>query len=166
MESHRLPSGSTIFRPSTDGWENSTLQAGFADWRAYAFCYRRAAEELAERFRVPLDAPDAMFLPTLYLYRHYVETSLKGILADASTAFSLNISIPSHHSLADLWRQVRTHMTARPGTLGPEWFDRSGQLIQELDRVDPRSMTLPVSCKYKGRASARTWVHNQYNEST
>jgi hypothetical protein len=130
----------TIFSPSTDGWENSSLQSGFDDWRMYAYCYRRAAEELAERFPVPLDAPDAMFLPMLYLYRHYVEASLKGILTETIATFSIVDRVRTNHDLSPLWRQVRSNLENRPGILDKSWFDRAESLVEELAKVDPGAM--------------------------
>jgi hypothetical protein len=145
----RAPSTTKLFELSKDGWQNWMLHAGFDDWRSYAFCYRRAAEALGERFPVPDDSPEAMFLPTLYLYRHYVEISLKGILFDTSTAFSLEITAPQDHNLNDLWQQARTHLGGRSGFPGTDWLDRAGELIDELNRIDPGSMHFryPVSKK-------------------
>ena len=116
-------------------------------WRDYAYCYRRAADTLAERFAIPLDSPEAMFLPIVFLYRHAVEAALKGILVELGVGADHPTPPPTHHRIREVWREIRPQIQALPGLLAEEWLERAESLVHELDAVDPGSMHFryPVS---------------------
>ena len=90
-----------------------------------------------------------MFLPILFLYRHYVEAALKGILEDCIIAFSLDETLPTHHGISELWMKVRK-LTDRSGILDREWFDRAEQLISQLANADPGAMHFRYPVGKKG----------------
>jgi hypothetical protein len=143
----RKPSTQRLFDANIDGWLNSTLHSGFIGWREYSYCYRRAADALTERFALPLDSPEAMFLPAVFLYRHAVEAALKGILVELGVRAGVKADVPTHHRILDTWRAVRPQVQALPGGLGEAWFNRAESLIHELNAIDPDSMHFryPVS---------------------
>jgi hypothetical protein len=91
-----------------------------------------------------------MFLPVLYLYRHYVEASLKGILLEAKVAYELSYDIPMKHQLDSLWSLLQTHVGAKRAAVEQVWFDRASELIAELHRVDPDSMTFRYPTDTRG----------------
>ena len=144
------PGSVRIFEQSPDSWENAMLQSGFDDWRSYAHCYRTAAEALATEYPEQGEFPDPMFLPVLYLYRHYVEASLKGILTHAKVAYELSYEVPMKHQLDELWLLVQTHVGAKRAGVEPAWFDRASELIAELHQVDPDSMSFRYPTDKKG----------------
>ena len=135
------PTKRALSELSLDGWENATLPASSIDWHSYAFCYRRAADTLVKEFAVPAIGPHGMFLPILFLYRHYLETTLKGLLLDSADLLGQEVKVPTDHLLTPLWKQLRARLERVLPGHGSEWLDRCGELIEEFQQLDPRSMT-------------------------
>jgi hypothetical protein len=151
----RKPSARRLLDPSDDGSLNSTLHAGFMSWRDYAYCYRRAADTLSERFPIPLDSPEAMFLPIVFLYRHAVEAALKGILVELRVGADDATPFPTDHHIRELWREIRPQISRSSGLLAEEWLERAETLVNELDAVDPGSMHFRYPVSRKGGALLR-----------
>lgn len=143
MPRYRPPEPTTrsLLDLSLEGWDNATLRASTIDWHSYAFCYRRAADTLVDQFAVPALGPDGMFLPILFLYRHYLEVSLKGLLADCGELLGEKVPIPTTHKLTPIWQQLHPILErALPGQASA-WMDRIGALVEEFQKLDPTSMT-------------------------
>src|SRR5690606_5217504 len=82
-------------------------------------------------------------------YRHYVEISLKGIIAESTSVFGEHADIPRTHNLAGLWRVVRKRLE-RCAVLGKDWFDRAESLVLELDNLDPDATRLRYPLRRAG----------------
>ena len=134
------PSTGSLRDLSLVRWENATLYERDINWHSYAFCYRRAADALVEEFAPPAIAPDGMFLPILFLYRHYAEVSLKGIWCDCTNLLGTSDPVPKDHRLDTLWRDLRPLLSRASKQLNEEWLDRVEELVLELHALDPGAM--------------------------
>lgn len=120
----------------------------------YAYMYRESAELLMER---ACDAPGLLnvhAIPAVYMFRHYVELSLKDLLVDAGRLNDKDGTYPDKHHLEPLWRKLRALL--EEADLGDSAEDRStldvvDRMIRQLDSADPNAMAFryPVGTKQK-----------------
>ncbi|HUS11985.1 MAG TPA: hypothetical protein VMZ30_16085 [Pyrinomonadaceae bacterium] len=111
-------------------------------WSIYADGYRRAADALVDR--VEGEAPDdAFLLPIVFLYRHFVELTLKDLLLRLVSLCDIVIDPKqiTTHKLMPLWKLVRAHLNCiRPEMHDEEIVPALDKLITELSGLDPDSM--------------------------
>lgn len=124
-------------RPDAYSWVQPSLGE-------YAFMYRDSAERLME---LACDAPGLLnvhAIPAVYLFRHYLELSLKDMLIDAGRINDAPGSFPEGHGLRSLWTELRNLM-ARAGLEDTNeektLLDVVEGMIHELDTTDPGSMS-------------------------
>jgi len=147
----RKPNQHYLSELSLDGWENAVLPASAIDWHSYAYCYRRAADELVAIFTPPAIGPDGMLLPILFLYRHYLEVSLKGLIIDCADVLGVQAAPPGRHDLSEIWSRLAPLLTrALPGS-NDEWLARLETLVTEFQKLDPTSQTFRYPVGKDGR---------------
>lgn len=111
------------------------------DLNAHIEGYKRAADLLFEQFdqEPRVIAVGWLVFPAVFLYRHFVELSLKDIIFHGSGIGTDNAQFPPTHDLSVLWREARQLIN----TIGPgctdEDLDAMESLIQQLNTIDPRS---------------------------
>jgi hypothetical protein len=136
-----------FFSPPATSPHLVVFGATVPDWYKFAHGYKIAAEVLISRLNERGVISERVCLPILFLYRHYVELSLKALLLDLGELTDGDQEIPGSHALIPLWKNLRTRLLGfDPGQESP-WLDRAEVLIKELDTLDPRSFTFryPVS---------------------
>ena len=75
----------------------------------YALGYKSAADHLIENFE-HLDYRDFVVYPICYLYRHYVELILKGLIVQCQIGEGKSGNFPTNHDVLALWKQFREHI--------------------------------------------------------
>jgi hypothetical protein len=99
--------GDSLFRSGPD-WETEALLEGFGDWfLSYATGYKVAADGVVERVEAKEASPDIVGYAVCFLYRHYIELMLKGLINVGTMLESREPDYPKHHRIDDLWRQCR-----------------------------------------------------------
>lgn len=124
------------------------------DWHRYAFAYKLAADTQVDHLVGENgSSDDTACLPALFLYRHYVELSLKGMLLDAGVLLDLTDSIPGWHPLKPLWKRLRDQLHLIEKQDDDEWLDRAEALMYELDSLDPQSFAFRYPVTKAGEPS-------------
>lgn len=137
-------------RPEAYTWMRQSLDE-------YAYKYRESAELLMDR---ACDAPGLLnvhALPAVYLFRHFVELSLKHLLVDAGRLNDCDGSYPDKHSLEPLWLKLRDLLQEAHVAESDEersTLDVVDVMIRQLDIADPSAMAFryPVGTKKKDRS--------------
>ena len=134
-------------RPDAYTWMDRSLSE-------YAHMYRESADLLMTK---ACDAPgllNAHAIPAVYLFRHFVELSLKDLLISAGRLAEKGGSFPDGHRLEPLWMKLRALL--KEANLAESAEDRAtldvvDEMIRELDSVDGRSMAFryPVGTSQK-----------------
>lgn len=109
----------------------------------YAYMYRESAEVLMEK---ACNAPGLLnvhAIPAVYLFRHFVELSLKDLLVQTGRLNDKTESYPDKHRLEPLWQKLRALLDE--ADLGDSDDDRAtldvvDDLIRQLDTADPSAM--------------------------
>ncbi len=111
-------------------------------WSIYADGYRRAADALVDR--VEGEPPDDIFLlPIVFLYRHFVELTLKDLFLRLVSLCHIGIDPKrvTTHKLIPLWEFVKAHLNCiREEMHDKEIVPALDKLIRELSDLDPDSM--------------------------
>jgi len=126
------------------------LVGSFGDWHTYAFGYKNAADVVVERLVKLHRVSEVAVLAVLFLYRHYVELSLKGMLLDAGELLRQDEQAPIGHPLTPLWMKLRDRLNKIERQNDPEWLDRAETLIREFDSLDYSSYTFRYPVDKKG----------------
>jgi hypothetical protein len=110
--------------------------AGPDSWCVYADGYKRAAELLIERTKNIYETNTVIF-PILALYRHYVELSLKEIIAYGQYLDGKGSIPDNEHDLKQLWACAKNYI--RKSYTAFEQLSRIEQLVYEIYDLDPTS---------------------------
>jgi HEPN domain-containing protein len=121
------------------------------DWTVFAMGYKHAADGLVQGV-LARNGPitEAACLPALFLYRQFVELSLKGMLRDAGELLYLNDQPPGIHGLVELWLRLRKRIDEIERVESDEWMNRAEELIREFDALDSSSFTFRYPADKKG----------------
>lgn len=109
----------------------------------YGYMYRESAERLMD---LACEAPGLLnvhALPAVFLFRHYVELSLKDMIEDARELDDQPRGFPDSHGLARLWADLRVllrRIGAEERAGDSTLYDIVEEMIGELDAADPGSM--------------------------
>lgn len=130
-----------VFSAAGDDWHNRALLGYTRDapWWAYAEGYKEAGDRLVAGIDAGQHGQDFLVFPILFLYRHYLELTIKGQIRECQLL--LGIKRPSNpksaaqrtlaaqgHSLAELWAYLQQ--------LVPHVYpDLPGTVVSEIDRV-------------------------------
>lgn len=126
----------TRTRPDAYTWMQPSLSE-------YAYMYRESAERLMD---LACNAPGLLnvhAMPAVFLFRHFVELSLKDMTSVARALDDQPRGFPDTHGLARLWSELRTLLRRIGGEDTNDatmLFDVVEEMITELDRADPGSM--------------------------
>jgi hypothetical protein len=129
--------GDSLFRSGPD-WETEAVLDNSGDWFAsYAMAYRVAADAVVERVEAKEISPDTVGYAVCFLYRHYVELMLKGLIYVGTMLESREAYFPKHHRIDELWRQCRPLLEKASPEGKTTDTNAVERCIQELALLDP-----------------------------
>jgi hypothetical protein len=130
---------------------NARLPKGKDSGHFYIEGYRLAAEFLIERIADTGFDQDFLVYPICFLYRHYVELSLKDIIGTGQELVDEDSAPPGGHELRRLWAKARIHIEREfSGEISQ--LNRADELVAELAGTDPTSQTFRYRVDNRGRA--------------
>ena len=145
--------GDVIFQSAANGWDNACLHIGVDGWLTYALGYKEAADRLVEQLEAQRRHQDLLVYPIVYLYRHYLEVAIKGLVRQAQTLLGNSVEIPAKHTIADLWTTCSALLErVSPGD-SVEEQRQIGRLLREFATVDPTSTAFRYPVDLKGNQS-------------
>src|SRR5688572_6026177 len=96
-----------LFRAGDDWWNNACLNYASDTWGLYLAGYREAAEALIEHVQERRGTLDSLVLPTVFLYRQYLELMLKRIIGHGHRLLGERTGYPHGHDIKKLWDVAR-----------------------------------------------------------
>lgn len=135
-----------LFDPMLD----ARLPTGSESGDLYIEGYRLAAEMLIERVAETGFDRDFLVYPIGFLFRHYIELSLKDLIGIGHELADGDVASPSGHELLKLWGRARLHIEREFSGEG-EQLDRAEELVSELARTDPTSQVFRYRVDTQGR---------------
>lgn len=140
-----------LFREDPDWSHNACLDLGGKGWESYATGYKEAADALVDRFLAKELGVDSLAYPIVFLYRHYLELSLKQILLTGRTLLHQTPDFEEIHGLDKLWSPCRQILKQIWPKESCSTWDNVGRLIHEFAKHDPAGMNFryPLTTKSK-----------------
>lgn len=130
-------SGDSLF--AGGDWEAEALAGGSSDWvLAYATAYKEAADAVVEAVQAKNVPPDAVSYAVVFLYRHYVELMLKGLIILGAKLEQINVDYSEDgHKIDLLWTRCRAFLERTFPDGEKADTDAVEERIKELISKDP-----------------------------
>src|SRR5260221_14356632 len=95
--------GDGLLNSGTD-WQAEALLGADPDWIiSYVLSFKNAANALVAQAEERSVSPDSAGYAIFYLYRHYLELMLKGLIRIGSSLESRQSDFQPSHKLKDIW---------------------------------------------------------------
>jgi len=140
------PTEALLFYSDTDVWHNAYLNKFHIPWSLYATGYRKAAELLVEHCHAlsygrsnPFYEKNTLVYPIVFLYRQYVELTLKMIIQEGNKVVTNPQPLPKTHSLATLWPVCRHVIQERRLPISTKDLSSIEDYIKQFSMFDPTS---------------------------
>ena len=130
-------------------------------WCIYADGFKRGAELLIEHVESTYEVNTVIF-PVLFLYRQYIELSLKEAIGYGRYLEKLPQTPPGGHDLKNLWGEAKAYVRKNISDVCYAELDSIEKLILDIHTIDPTSegSRYPV---VKKRGTSRRGPSFSYN---
>jgi hypothetical protein len=137
--------------PDPDWYLNAVLHISPDKWDAYAEGYKKAADIIVQYIINNNRDQDYLIFPVVFLYRHYLELRLKELIVVSSRLLDHDVSVPTHHDLVSLWKQVRPNLEQVWPEQEKHVLDKVEERLKELSEADLRSFGFRYPIDTKGQ---------------
>ena len=146
----RPEKGTTLFSNAGLWQQNAIVGGNRVNWDLFCDGYRRAADAIVDHFierRTELSDYSSyhafLACPIIFLYRHYLELRLKDLFIGYGELLGESTKVGGH-KLTWLWQKVYER-ASRASTESVAEIDEDMDIlegiVQEFDRIDPKSET-------------------------
>lgn len=126
-----------LFKGNNDWWNNACLNFTRSNYELYALGYKQAGGILAEHINQKRRFQNSLIYPLIFLYRHFLERRLKGLIIDGSVLLDRNRRKLETHDIKSLWARCREILEKIFEEDNSANFDRLQKIIQQLSERDP-----------------------------
>ena len=104
--------GDKLFKGVSD--QNDEIWNGHRDrqWSLYPYGYQKAFQLLGSEALKDDAAKQVLIFPVIFLFRHYIELTLKQIIEIGNPILGEKLDCPSTHDINILWDQVKKIIVA------------------------------------------------------
>lgn len=121
-------------------WHDAMLSVYHPSWSAYAEGYRLAAERVVEIALEERGERDFLIYPILFLYRQFLELSMKEIIGYAEELVEFGaVERPKGHKLEGLWTRFQIAMSKVSDGSVDEEVEVIKSAVMQFAAVDPTS---------------------------
>lgn len=148
------------FSRGSDSRSNAFVNLSHYSMDLYISGYYEGADLLAGNVIESLGTQDTLVYPIAFLYRQFIELSLKDIIRELKPLFGQSSGFPGHHRIVDLWtvarelltKFVKTDSSAEKDIL-PDDLNIIEDIIYRFNEVDPNSTAFRYPEDRHGNAS-------------
>jgi hypothetical protein len=111
------------------------------NWAQYISGYKDAADILVDKIIDGRSIRDFLAFPTIFLYRHFIELSLKLIILYGNQLYGIQSDYKQTHKLEDLWRDCKVIIEKNwpKEKEYVEILNATENIIKEFSKIDPSS---------------------------
>lgn len=131
--------GDTLFQFTSDYDANAIVGSCHNTLARYAVAYKSAADVLVKSAVKGDVYLDLAVYPVVFLYRQYIELSLKDLIVTINRINCACAAFPNTHKLDVLWGVVRNGLVDVYGSEAPQEIDFLNDCLEELHRHDENS---------------------------
>ena len=99
--------------------------------------YKLAADALVDKLMEKRTRQDFLVYPIVFLYRHYIELSLKHMIFLGNKISKDEFRLPEHHRIDALWSEARKILEEMNSGSPKKVLDAVESCLKELARRDP-----------------------------
>lgn len=148
----------SIFDLREDPRYNAVFSTFDTTGRAYIHGYFEAAEYLVENFLSMIQ--DHVIYPTMFLYRHYIELSLKYILYSLEYYHNIARTKPwDQHQLPAIWSAIKPLLKKHENPLYLKHWDKLRIYIEEFHSIDEKSLSFRYHITKTNDPSIQGYTH-------
>lgn len=141
LEIPAIRPGGDLFKTDKDWWMNAVLPAYHPSWYVYAEGYKRAADCLVQQLMRSRHEIDFLVYPIIFLYRQYLELSLKVMIRDSEEALDHEEASPRTHDLRPLWARCRKRLERTLDCMSRDDLEVIENCINQFSVIDKCSET-------------------------
>lgn len=131
----------------------SVNRAGPDGWCVYADGYKRAPELLIDNVGTTY-ARNTVIFPTLSMYHHWIELTLKDIIVMGQYLRHEAPHVPLHHKIKDLWSEAKGILRRVVKSVREGDLDEVTRVIDEIAGLNPEGVPARFPVTKDGRASS------------
>lgn len=137
--------GDSLFRENVGGYYNVDLDPYISlgplgdNWYKYISGYKDAADILVDKITDKRSSLDFLAFPAIFLYRHFIELSLKLIIRYGYELYDIQNDYETIHPLEDLWKDCRSIIERNWPKEYYDILDATENIIKEFSKIDPSS---------------------------
>ena len=105
----------------------------------YADGYRFAAEQLVSELKDTGHLINFVIYPIVYLYRHYVELTLKIATSQARALAGEGCEFPKDHKISEIWSELKGRIKRCDYGIESKQLNEVDEIIVEFSKFDPDS---------------------------
>ena len=151
--------GDTLFASGVD-WESQALIG--VSWGSFLTCaigYKEAGDCVVAAVEAGDIARDLAVYPVCFLYRHYIELMLKGLISLRNQLRDRMADYPKHHNIRELWGVCRPLLEYACPQGDPGDTQSVENCILELASLDPSGEAFRYSEDKSGNPSFEKATH-------
>ena len=144
-----------VFQAAEDWWHNAVVGYLGSSWTPYVDGYRTAADRLVEAAAADRTLLDAVIYPIVFLYRQYIELSLKAMIHDLDVLLEHNRRPPTGHRLPPLFDRFRSTFSEFCTDADEPMpnVSRIALVVEEFHMADPISVAFRYPTDKDGQPS-------------
>jgi hypothetical protein len=151
--------GERLFRWDSDCHFNACINCIGPTLATVATSYKGGADALAHAARKGDATLDCVILPIVFLYRQYLELSIKDLVETTRAIEEDSSGYPKHHNLKELWTEAKRLIKQHYGEDTPPEIDYIDPCIEEFHQHDPESFSFRYPTDKKGNVNLRGLNH-------
>lgn len=151
----KLKRDEQLFVEAEDWWMNACLDWYHDPTELYIVGYKEAGDSLVKSVSDRKGTADSLIFPIVFLYRHYIELRLKNLLHDGHRQLDKEYKQKPEHQLSKLWSKVRKILVELWPDGNKDDLAAFDSLIDQLEKVDPRSTTFRYPKDFDGNNSLK-----------
>ena len=144
-----------LIKSDVDWQHNACVDCTTPTLGTYAMKFKAAADRLVQAVASGDAMLDEMIIPIVFLYRHYIELSLKQIIEVGQELNGTRKTEPTKldkcHNLKTLWREALALLTVHYGTDLPPEAANATSCIEDIDAYDPGSVSFRYPRDWDGK---------------
>lgn len=131
----------SAFAAAPDWWNNACVNSTnpFDATLSYADGYKEAGDLLVAEAQESHMLLDSLVYPIVFLYRHWLELSLKRLIGLASILREQPVCVPSTHKLDRLWVSLKSELRSIDTGTSETDLVVIGACVEQFSSVDPSS---------------------------
>ncbi|NQU22085.1 MAG: hypothetical protein HQ567_12435 [Candidatus Nealsonbacteria bacterium] len=139
-----------LFKIGGDIDDHAKVTPYWASLAEYGENYKNAADAIITAAVNREMYIDSAVYPAVFLYRHYLELTLKDIIFRSRRLENKGNGFPKTHKLSILWQEAKQLLKQHYDSESPKELDYLDGCFKELDEHDPDSMAFRYPFDKKG----------------